>query len=410
MSTPEKLCYQRIISEWKYNFGVWRTVIDWTVALYIVIPFLAFMGYQYMEWWETTPPWLELLPFSFFAAASLLFAWSGTIRVFLKEADQLFLWNRHQWINSLIRKGITYSILSSLITSVFFFLLLAPLLTGHYRMSIDALISLGFITFLVKIVLGLSKQLLALTFHGFKQWMILRGFFLFSSFLFITCIPYLLSNYTLYIPCILILLLIIRILIGKRFTINGSFLQDIEREYQEKLKYVTFLLGVSGVTIKNPKKQKKQPWLFRNSEHIFHQRTAVNGLVEFGIKSMLRSKQRIRLYISFVFICLLAVLGFSTLKWLIWLILAFILTNFVSADWKESMRSDFIKLFPWKKEDTHLATRRFLFLTTLPGLMIISAAMGFQTFSWIGAIAVLPVSVGVAFLMSNIVSFYIYLD
>ncbi|ATW27512.1 hypothetical protein DCMF_24625 [Candidatus Formimonas warabiya] len=406
MITPEKLFYQRIVSEWKYNFGAWRTVIDWTVALYILIPFLAFSGYQYLEWWKTTPLWLEPVPFSFFALASLLFAWSGTIRVFLKEADQLFLWNRHKWINTLMGKGIGYSIFLNLVTSVFFFSLLAPFLIGHYRMDIDKLILLGFITFLAKVVLGLSKQLLALIFPGFKQWIILRVLFLFSSLLFVTCIPYLLLNRVLCILCIFILFLVILILIRRRLTIRGSFLPDVERENSERLKYVTFLLKMSGITIKNPKKQKKQPWIFRNSKLIFHQRTAVNGLVEFGIKSMLRNKQRIQLYISFVAICLLAVLGFSTLKWLVWLILAFILTNFVSADWKEAIQSDFMRILPWKKEHLYLATRKFLFLMTLPGLIIISAAMGFQTFSWLGAIAVLPVSVGVAFFMSYIVAFW----
>lgn len=406
MTTPEKLFYHRLITEWKYNIGVWKTVIDWTVALYMVIPFLAFAGYQYLEWWKVTPPWLELVPFSLFAATSLIFAWSGTVRVFFQEADQLFLWNRHKWLDTMIRRGIIYSICLNLTTSVLFFLLLAPLLIGHYQMSINELISFGLITFLVKIVLNLLKQLLTLIFQGVKQWIILKGMLILFGFLFVTCIPNILSNSTLYIPCILILLLIIPILINKRMNITGCFLLDIEREYRERLKYVTFLLKVSGTNFKNPQKPKKRPLLFRNSNIIFNKRTAVNGLVEFGIKSTLRSKQRMQQYITFVSICLLAVLGFSTYKWLIWFILSFILTNFVNVDWKESMRSDFIKVFQWKKEDKYLATRKFLFLMSLPGLMVVSFAIGYQTFSWIEAIAFLPLSVGVAFLMSKIVSLY----
>ncbi|MEL7564756.1 MAG: ABC transporter permease [Dehalobacterium sp.] len=408
MMTAKNLFYQRLISEWKCNFEVWRTVIDWTVALYLVIPSLAYAGYQYLEWWKYTPPWLDLLPLSVFLEASLVFAWFGAMRLFLQEADQVFLWNKNHWVYTIMRKGIAYSIFSKLITSIAFFLLLAPLLIKHYQLGIDDYIVLILLTFLVKVVLGLVKQLLSLFFHGLKQWFILRGFFILSSFLFVTCIPYILPNYAFYLPCILILFLIIHLLIKKRLDLKGNFLADMEREHREKLKYVRFLLALSGIPIKNPKKQKKRPWLFRNSNLIFNQRTPVNGLVEFGIKATLRNKQRIKQYISFVVICIIAVIGFSSYKWLIWLLLAFIFTNFVSVDWRESMESDFIKLFNWKKEDKHFATRKYLFLMSLPGLMFVSVAMGFQTFLWIGAIAVLPVSVGVAFLMSNIVSLYVY--
>jgi ABC-2 type transport system permease protein len=407
MMTPEKLFNQRVISEWKYNISVWRTVIDWTVALYLIIPFIGFALHQYLGWWGMTPQWLDICPFSAFMVICIIFAWSGTMRIFLREADQLFLLNRKKWINTMVRKGITYSIFWNFFLSVFFFLFLTPFLIGHYQVNIYELIALGLITFLFKVVLGLLKQFIAIAFYGFKQWMIFRVMFVFSSFLFAVVIPHILPSYTLCFMLISILLLVLYILIKKRLNIKGNFLADIDREYQEKLKYVNILLRISGVTIKNPKRQRKRPWLFRHSNLIFKKRTAANGLVEFGIKSTLRNKQRIRQYIEFIFICILTMLGFPSIKWLIWLILAFILTNFVSLDWRESMRSDFVKIFPWKTADRYTATRRYLFWLTLPGFLLITVAMGIQTFSWIGAIAVLPIGAGVVFLMSYIVSLYV---
>lgn len=407
MMTPGKLFFQRLISEWKYDLSVWRTVIDWTVALYLVIPFLGFVGYQYLNWWSEVPWWLLPVPFELFLGISLLFAWSGTIRMYLREADQLFLWNRSKWFSIMLREGIVFYGLSNVIKGVIFFILLAPFLIKHYQMDIHVLILFGFITYLTKMVLGLLRQLITLKLYGFKQWLILRTAFVFSSFLFIIVTPYLLKNIMFYILVVFTLALIICVLINKRLKIRGSFFADLERESRERLKYVTFLLKISGVSIKEQKRPKKRPWLFRSSNVIFRKRSPVNALVEFGIKSVLRNRQKLQQHILFILICISVILGFPTHRWLIWLILSFILTNFVGVDWKDAMNSDLIKIFQWKRSDQYLASYKYLYLMTLPGFLLISIITSFQSFSWVGAVAALPVSTCLVFFMSKIVSSYI---
>lgn len=46
MITPAKLFKKRIVSDWKFQYKVWRMAIDWTVALYIVIPAIILGIYQ----------------------------------------------------------------------------------------------------------------------------------------------------------------------------------------------------------------------------------------------------------------------------------------------------------------------------------------------------------------------------
>jgi ABC-2 type transport system permease protein len=147
---------------------------------------------------------------------------------------------------------------------------------------------------------------------------------------------------------------------------------------------------------------------FPNSNIIFKKRNAVNGLVEVCIKSTLRNSRRLWQYLEFVFICGLVILDVQgNVKWLIWLVLAFILVNFVGLYWKESLASEFIQLFYWKTEDKHLALRKFLLIMTFPGFLVISLMAGFQAFSWLGALFILPVSIGAVFYICRIVAFYL---
>jgi len=43
MMTVTRLLLLRIVSDWKYQYRVFRTAVDWIVAIYIVIPFLIFL-------------------------------------------------------------------------------------------------------------------------------------------------------------------------------------------------------------------------------------------------------------------------------------------------------------------------------------------------------------------------------
>jgi len=90
MITPTKIFYKRVISEWKFQYSVWRMAIDWTVALYIVIPAIIFGVCQYIELWQTQLPWLSNLPLQLFIGVIFLFTWEGTVRFLSKRQTNYF--------------------------------------------------------------------------------------------------------------------------------------------------------------------------------------------------------------------------------------------------------------------------------------------------------------------------------
>ncbi len=408
MITPLRVFFKRLFAELKFQVGIWRMVIDWTVALYIVIPAIALGINQYLSWWRNTPDWLEFLPVSLFFAVCFLLAWSGSVRIFLQEADQLFLLGQRQWIKKIMQYGLIYSYFRSFLFTGFFFLLLAPLILSHHQFSQRELFLLFTITFLVKVFLGLAKQFLSIRFCGWRLFIILWGMMVAGSMCFIILLPYIIGNFPVFLTVSLLLSIASVLLSIRRLNHIHSFFADVEREQGEKLKHVSFLLGLSGASVKKPKKQRKRPWLFPRSNIIFRKRNAINGLVEVCLKSILRDSRRVGQYLLFVFICGFVIIDVQDSgKLFVWLTLSFVLAGFVGLYWQECLGSEFIQLLCRQNEEEHLALRKFLFLMTLPGILVISFIPVFQAFSWIGVMMIIPVCTGLVYSISRIVAFFL---
>ena len=159
MITVPRLFFRRIIAEWKYQYQVWRTAVDWIVALYIIIPFLAIFLNYYLSWWRKAPEWLVYIPLNAFLAIILVFAWSGTIRIFVEEADQLFLLQCKAWISRIMTYSLGYSIIYSFVVTSLLLIILAPFLLLYYGFSSIGVVWLTVFVFVLKNCMGLAKQL-----------------------------------------------------------------------------------------------------------------------------------------------------------------------------------------------------------------------------------------------------------
>ena len=211
----------------------------------------------------------------------------------------------------------------------------------------------------------------------------------------------------LFFTCCILLLVTLGFLIKMRLNLKGSFYEDIAREQRERLKYVSFLLSLSGVSSPQPGSQKRCPLLFRSSNHLFRERSTVNVLVELCIKAVLRNNNKVYSYVQLVAVCILPILSLPMFwKWLIWLFWAFLFTVFANSYYKEVISSGFVQLFRWKSEDKSKAARGSMFLLMLPGFLLVSLAIGFQTFSWIGACIVLPAGITLGYFVAKFISFF----
>lgn len=402
-----QLFYRRMISEWKFQYKVWRTSIDWTVGLYLVLPSIAIGFDYYVLLWKNQPAWMEAVPFSGLLLIVYLFAWSGTIRIFLEEGDQLFLLQYKNWIRKMIMFGIGYSAVLALFLILFVFFLLAPFWFMHYKLSMLQFALLFVFAFLFKMNIGLARQLFMLRFSGWKQRVAYRTASILISIFFIKGTILAMDKPGLFYTCCILLLVTLGFLIKTRLNLKGSFYEDIAREQRERLKYVSLLLSLSGLSPPKPVSQKRRPLLFRSSNPLFRERSTVNILVELCIKAVLRNKNKVYSYVQLVAVCIFLILFFPVFwKWLIWPVLAFLFTIFAKSYYKEVVSSDFVQLFRWKAEDKSEAARGFMFLLMLPGFLLISLVFGFQTFSWIGACVALPAGITLGYFAARFASFF----
>jgi len=409
MITATRLFYRRVLSEWKFQYGVWKTALDWTVCLYIVIPALLFAADNYLLLWKSQFTWLQPVPLYGFLLPVFLFARSGTIRTFLEEGDQLFLLRREGWIKKIMALGIAYSAIGSFTFNLFFFLLLAPFLMIHYKFSTIQFALLFVFVFLFKMNWGIAKQLFEQRFDGWKKGLLAKANFILMGIVFFKGIPFLIERPAWFFLSCLPFFMLLGFFITMRISLKGVFFDDIAREQRERLKYASFLLRRSGVSIKMKISPRSRPALFRSPNRLFRERNTVNVLVELCLKSVLRNTQNILFYLQLVIVCIALVLSLPLWwKLLLWPVMAAILTSWANLHWKEFISEDFAQLFRWKPEDKRTAADRSMRLLMLPGFLLISLVAGFQVYSWTGAWVALPAGVILGHYVNKI--FRLFLD
>ncbi len=408
MISATQIFFRRVKSEWKFQYNVWKTAIDWTVGLYIVLP-AVFIGLDsYILLWKNQYGWIEAIPFSWLLLAIYLFTWLGNIRTFMEEGDQLFLLQHRSWIRRIITLGIGYTVILNILLSLMVFFLFAPLLFIQSKLSIAQVMLFFVFAFLFKMNVGISKQLFELRFQGWKKAVVSKIAFIAMSFIFIKGVLFLIGQPGLFFITCAMLSIVFGFLTKMRLDLKGSFFDDVAREQRGRLRYASLLLSMSGISVKRSNSQKKRPLLFRSSNNLFSKRNAVNLLAELCIKSVLRNNRSLLFYAQLVAVSILLVWSFPLWwRWIIWLGLAFLLASLTNLYWKEAVSSGFVQLFQWKSGDIIAAAGKSTFLLILPGFLLISFAAGFQTFSWIGACAALPAGIVLSYYTTKFISTFI---
>jgi ABC-2 type transport system permease protein len=376
MMAVTKLFLRRLVSEWRYQYQVWKTAVDWIVALYIIIPFFAIFMDLYLSWWRKAPGWLNYIPLNALLAIIIVFSWSGTIRIFVEEADQLFLLQCKSWINRIIKYSLGYSLISNLMTTSLLMIVLAPFLLLHYGFSLIGVAWLIFFVFVLKNCMGIAKQLVEFRFKGWLQRIVRSIVFIITGVYVRQSVVLLLSRQGLFYLSMLVVLIACYLLLYKRVKLRGSFFEDVSREHTAKLRLAKFMLQRAGTYVRKPRFMRQRPILFRNSNLLFVKRNPVNGLVEMCLKAVLRNDRDVLFYLQLVGLDIGMILVFpSYYKWILWIVFSIVLTNLVWLSWREVINDPFVSSFPWLPETKIVAARKALLLMALPGQLILGVVV-----------------------------------
>ncbi|WP_434509987.1 ABC transporter permease [Desulfitobacterium sp. AusDCA] len=407
MITVRRLFLRRIVSEWKYQYQVWKTAVDWIVALYIVIPFLLIFLNTYLSWWRTIPEWVNYLSLNALLGIILFFVWSGSIRIFVEEADQLFVYQQRDWIKKLIKLSLVYFLGFNLLETLLFSLILAPFLILYYGFSPAELLELSIFVFGLKASIDISKQLIERRFQGWNQTFIKMAVVIVSGIYLRLSVFLLTGLNNLFFCSAALLFLALIILAYMRITISGVFYEDVISGQASKLKMVNLLLRQAGTAAKRTKNRRQRPWMFRNSNPIYRKRTPENVLIELCIKSTIRNGEDIKFYFEVVAMCLLMLTAFpKDWKWFLWFMFIVFLTNMIRLFWQKFLNSAFVKLFPLISETQMSAASRTLFLMALPGQILIGLVTAIQTQEWLISLLMFPIGLIIARLAAKKLVFF----
>ncbi len=289
------LFFRRLFDYYRYQFKVFHAVIDWTVALYIVLPALAFVIYQYIDLMNGRGlfyEWSEMMEWRWLYAVCVLIVCTGSIHTFLMEADKVFLLQKKEIIYQLKQYALMYSFLVTLAKWLLLFFIVLPFISH---------ITLAESTALLCYLFGLHTTFLALKQDRIrKPRSISRRIaeILFRAVLFSGSAVLIVFTEWRLLALIGILFLIFAFVRGwKKTALFSAFEAEVTEEKKSRLALAGLVMMMMSQEAGIPKvkdRLRRKPLLYRNSKRIFKRRTILTGYKELFFKVTLRNGEYAR--------------------------------------------------------------------------------------------------------------------
>jgi len=388
MMTPSGLFFFRLKRNIKEQAKAWSSVLDWTVLLYILVPAILIFGGLYREIWLETPKWAAEVPW-FLLLSIVLFlimAFGVRIRIFVDEADRLFLLQQSRWLKQLKRYGMIYSFLMQALVLVPPFLVALPFLVGVEQAQLREIGGAYLYSLLFAMLMSMSIHMLA---GMFRKW---RLIVMEAIVLLIGAAAYLYPILTLKQEASIfgealagaVVLLIIVVIVYLRRPIQ--FETEVKNERSARLSSTELLM--SQVIERKPVMKLKKPLFMRRSGRLFKKSDTGTIIAELRIIAFIRSLSTLRIGLGFLSVttgALIAVpasAGFALIGGFL-----FLIVPWLRAQWEQWRNEEFVGQFPWNTADMFAGLRISRFWLLLPNMVIWSAVAGFRL---LGLWAVLP--------------------
>lgn len=375
--TGGSLFRSRLLEEWTYKWRVVRTVLDWTIWVYVVTPGIIIGSFLYADALKDIDHyWNHQIPFALLLVGLLLISSSGNIRTFLMEADLLFIIQRKRLLYRLKQSSLYYSLFTSIIGPGLVILLSMPILTFIYHFSSTDIIALSVGVVAYKWGMLVIKREIHQTFY---KWIVYPAVFLIACWLILALPP------TLYGTAGALIIIAIIITQHMQLPATNHFLKDVEIEQFERTKLIRLILNFSMEVEKPPRSQKKKPLiLFPGSVRLFSKRTPENGLLEVLLKSFIRNPSNRSTYYQLTMFTGMAIILLPIwLKWVIYFGFVLFLGVWLNSLFKKMVEHDFFTVIPFDDEELPLEVWvRFKKWITLPGavftgiLAVVSSLVG----------------------------------
>ncbi|HDR7915192.1 TPA: ABC transporter permease [Bacillus wiedmannii] len=393
--------YKRLRHELGRKWKSIRSIADWTVALYIIIPALIFIGIYYRSLWMEELSMGETVYFGLGLLAFYVITYSRGVRSFFEQADSLFLISYPAHMQKLIQYGMTYTLIRIGITNVVVVVAMLPVLMKSIGVTKIQIVLFWLFFTAFRFLLSLLTRFIHVRVG--KRWLlwIIKNVIFYISLTFFGLSLFLIYTNPVYsILSIGLAVFLIIGLIKEKLNYKNCFFKEVEKEKEESMRWTSGIMQVGGHTAK-PSSSNKKPWMFPRSKKFLGKKKE-SRIVESFLKEFFRTSSARMFYIQIV--CISTVSIIMSPRWIAAIIFAFALvgiSRYARDYWNEFTKKMFLHLYcdegkllllRWKAD-------RYLLLPVLLlyGIVILShfdlllaVIAGIIFIVWIGWIVFLP--------------------
>lgn len=349
----------------KYQWGVFTSIIDWTIAVYLIIPGVVITAFLYREAWQSIGKfWSDLIPFSLLVALLLLFSMRGYFRTYVEEADLLYLLQHKNIFCTVKRYGFLSSLLHAAFGNAILFVLLLPVLIQNYKLTAMEVWLLYLALLAVNMLFMTANKLIT---RSLYKWLLYPLLFLVFLLVFTKASPLVYGSLGVLLFVFLVLFHLFRIT-----NTNRWFYREVEIEDEERAKYVRIIFHFSQEVEKETVRTAKRPWiLFPQSQRLFNKRSGANGLLELLLKSFLRNRRYVQSYYRMTAVTLAALFILPLwLKWVVYIAFIVFIASWAESIFRKMKDSPFFAVVPFAEDLHYEVLPRFRNWIALPAVTI----------------------------------------
>ncbi|GIN57662.1 putative transporter YthQ [Lederbergia ruris] len=297
-----KLFWLRLKQEWEHRFRTIKSIVDWTVFVYFVLPATVISFFIYRSWWLEIPNWMEGMPIQLLALFFFLL-WGDHFHTYVREADRIFLRKNKKLFLQLKQWGILYSYCFQCLSVSGLGIAIAPFWYQHFHLHTGNFLLFAGLWVSLKWLIMSIKGKWNVQVRGWRS--LLRGIPLVIGALIIWEL-----GFRLFIQeeaGWLLLLIVINtalsiLFVRRRFTSVYNFEQDLAIDELEKNKYTEMIFQLSLDIEKQPRisTNRTKPRLYAQSNRLFKNRNEKTGYLELFIKAVTRNSQYIFQYLQII--------------------------------------------------------------------------------------------------------------
>ncbi|WP_439019729.1 ABC transporter permease [Bacillus thuringiensis] len=337
--------YKRLCHELERKWKSIRSVTDWTVALYIIIPAFIFMGIYYRSLWINELSMEETIYFVLGLLAFYLVTYSRGVRSFFEQADSLFLISYPAHMQKLVQYGMIYTFVRIAITNVIVVVIMLPVLMKSIGATeIQVILFWAFFTVFRFLLSLLTRFIHVRVGKRWVLWVVKNVIFSISVSIMGISLFFIYKNPFYSILCISLAISLIIVLVKEKMNYKNYFYKEVEKEKEESMRWTTGIIQVGGHTVK-PSSSNKKPWMFPRSKR-FLGKKADSRIVESFLKEFFRTSTARIFYIQIVCISTASII--MTPRWIAAIILVFALfaiSRYARDYWNAFTQKMFLHLY-----------------------------------------------------------------